>query len=416
LLLRCQFPLTREQKPTQSQDRGLPVAPAVSEEPIPDLGVSPAELDRRIRANTYEWLPRQFDEEVGAFHGFYSASQRRFDAPQTANLIAPWQLLAAFDRYRDERLLDMARRAADWFYDQFVVTHPMSIVPGGVRDTLRPEELWTKYTAEFVILNVALQRRTDQEMYLYRARQSGAFLIEAGRHGFAPRYNRQTRAWEQEGWHSFGRIIEAFAELERATQEPVWHDYMLHWAEHALSLQAEDGSFYLINGEYFNTDLVADELRALIFLAQQTGRPAFLDAARRYADWLLPRQRTDGSWPLTVNRDGNIVSSMVGPGDLPNIAAVLHDLSYVTDELKYRKAAMLAFRYGLGNQALPDSPHPYLDDPRVRWGFWSWDPYYDYTLSADQSTHHVRGLMFLLDMERHPPVLEAPPGHQQTGT
>ncbi len=391
------------------QDKGLPAWPAVSEEPIPDLGVSPAELDRRMRANAYQWLPRQFDEEVGAFRGFYSARLRRFDAPQTVNLIAPWQLMAAFDRYQDEALLTMAQRAADWLYGHFVVTHPMSVALGGVRDTFRPKELWSKYTAEFAILNVGLYRRTRREEYLQRARQSGAFLIEAARHGFAPRYNRQVEAWEDRGWHCFGRAIEALAELEQATGEGVWQEYSDWWAERALSLQPEDGSFYLVNLEYYNSDLVADELRGLVFLARRTGRQVFMDSAQRFARWLLDQQRNDGAWPLTINRDGNVLSATVGPGDLPNIAVILLDLAHLTGQAMYRRAAMLAFRRGLGAQAIPGSIHPYQDDPRVQWGFWSWDPYYDYTLSADQSTHHVRGLMFLLDMEPHPPA-KAPTG------
>jgi hypothetical protein len=58
---------------------------------------------------------------------------------------------------------------------------------------------------------------------------------------------------------------------------------------------------------------------------------------------------------------------------------------------------MLAFRYSLSRQILPGSDAPYAQDPNLRWGYWSWDPYYDYTVSADQATHHARGLMFLLD-------------------
>ena len=61
------------------------------------------------------------------------------------NLIAPWQLLAAYDRYHDARLLDMARRAAEWFYRRHVVDHPMSVVAGGVRDGVATDHLWTKF-------------------------------------------------------------------------------------------------------------------------------------------------------------------------------------------------------------------------------------------------------------------------------
>jgi hypothetical protein len=102
---------------------------------------------------------------------------------------------------------------------------------------------------------------------------------------------------------------------------------------------------------------------------------------------------------MTIDRDGNVVVPTVGPGDVPNIGIALLRLYLVSGEERYLKATRLAFRYTLHIQARPRSEHPFLDDPRVRWGFWSWDPYYDYTLSADQSTHHVRGLMFLLDAE-----------------
>lgn len=377
-------------------DWGLAVAGSISEFSISELAVSSSELDRRIYANTYEWLPQQFNEEAGAFYGFYSAPRQQPQAPQTVNLIAPWQLLAAYDRYQDEKLLVMARRAADWVYTHLVVTHPMSVVIGGVRAGVCSQELWTKFTAEFIILNAGLYRRTGELQYLERARQSAGFLIQSARHNFAPRYNEQQSTWQQQGWNSFGRIVEAFLELEQITGERDWQEQALNWGRLGLTLQAADGSFYLIDDDYFNTDLAADELRGLIFLYEQIGQEVFLQAARRFADWLLTRQRADGAWPLTIDRDGHVVVSTVGPGDVSNIAIALLRLHFATGEARFWEAAMRAFGYALRTQAIPESEHPYLDDPRVRWGFWSWDPYYDYTLSADQSTHHVRGMMFLL--------------------
>ncbi len=381
------------------QDWGWPVFRGASEAPIAGVGVSVAELEQRLRANTYEWLLGQFDEQQGAFHGFYRALQRQLEPPQTVNLIAPWQLLAAYDRYGDKLLLATACRAADWCYRHFVVSHPMSVVGGGVREGATSDELWTKFAAEFVILCVGLHRRTADEAYLQRARQSAGFLVQSARHGCAPRYDLRASAWRALGWQSFGRAIEAFLELERATVEPLWHEHALRWGELGLSLQAADGGYYLIDGEYFNTDIAADELRALAFLYERTGRQAYLDAAQRFAGWLLDRQREDGAWPLTIDRDGNVVVPTVGPGDVPNIAIALLRLHAITGEARYRAGALAAFRYSLGIQATPGSAHPYLDDPHVRWGFWSWDPYYDHTLSADQSTHHARGMMFLIDAQ-----------------
>lgn len=218
------------------QDWGLPVAGATSETPLEGLGVSPAELERRIRGCTYDWLPRHFDDEAGAFYGFYRAPERQFEPPQTVNLIAPWQLLAAYDRYQDAALLEMARRAADWFHRHFVVTHPMSVVIGGVRERLPDGELWTKFAAEVVLLNLGLLRRTGDAAHLDRARQSAGFLVQSGRHGFAPRYNEAQSAWLALGWQSFGRVVEAFLALAEATGEDVWRARALAWGEYGLAL------------------------------------------------------------------------------------------------------------------------------------------------------------------------------------
>lgn len=100
---------------------------------------------------------------------------------------------------------------------------------------------------------------------------------------------------------------------------------------------------------------------------------------------------------LSVDRYGITVNDYVGPGDVPNIAIALLMAHQETGQVRYFNAAVRALQYSLTKQATPDSGAPYLDDPNVLWGFWSWDPYYDYTLSADQSTHHVRGYWFFLD-------------------
>jgi uncharacterized protein YyaL (SSP411 family) len=236
-----------------------------------------------------------------------------------------------------------------------------------------------------------------KEEYLARARQSAGFLIQAQRHDFAPRFEHKTGRWQALGWQSFGRVIEAFLELAAVTGEERWWQHARAWGELGLRLQAQDGGYYLIDGDYFNTDIAADELRALTFLYERGEGSAYLEAAERFARWLLSWQREDGAWPLTIDRDGNVVVPTVGPGDVPNIAIALLRLHNVSGRPAYLAGARRAFRYCLTVQVLPDSDAPYADDPNVQWGFWSWDPYYDFTLSGDQATHHVRGFMFLLD-------------------
>ncbi|MCC6804281.1 MAG: AGE family epimerase/isomerase [Anaerolineae bacterium] len=379
------------------QDWGLPVAETVESLPIPGLGITGQELEQRIHACTYQWAQHHFDDAAGAFYGFYSAPEKRFEPPQTVNLIAPWQFLASYDHYGDEKLLHQAERATDWFYRHFVVTHPMSVVIGGVRESLPEGELWTKFAAEFVLLNAGLYTRTGKSQYLDRARQSAMFLIQSTRHDFAPKYDTRLSAWREMGWQSFGRVVEAFLILEAVTGESSWRELAVRWGDYGLSLLAGDGGLYLIDDDYFNTDIAADELRAFVFLHELTGQAKYLTAAERFAGWLLARQNEDGGWALTIDRDGNVVVPTVGPGDVPNIAIALLRLYDVNRHTPYMDSAMRALRYSLSIQVVPGGDQPYSDDPNVQWGFWSWMPHYDYTVSGDQATHHVRGFLFAAD-------------------
>jgi hypothetical protein len=290
-----------------------------------------------------------------------------------------------------------ARQACEWFHEQLVETHPMSFVLGGVRDTLRPVQLWTKYTADYVVLNLALYDRTGNHVYLYRAVQSGKFLLQSQNHNFAPKYDHHIEEWMTRGWQSFGRVVVAMLALHDITEDEDWMDWAVTWGEYGAKLQAPDGCFYLINDNYYNSDVAADEMRALVRMYRRTERRIFLDAALRFADWHVDHQRPNGSWWLSVDRYGTTVGNMVGPGDVANIAISLMMMHRTTEEIKYLASAVRALRYSLGIQATPDSGAPYLDDPNVLWGFWSWDPYCDCTLSSDQSTHHVRGYLFFLD-------------------
>jgi hypothetical protein len=340
---------------------------------------------------------RNWREEEGAFTGHYRAVEQTFEPPQLTNLIAPWQLMAAYDRYGDSELLHKAKRAADWIHTHQAETHPMSLVVGGVRDAWRPEEVWTKFAAEFLILNLGLYKRLHDEVYMRRAIQSVRFLVQAELHDHATKYDHQQQRWIGRGWQSFGRIIEAYLCLHELTEDNRWLGRALAWGEWSLTLQAPDNAFYLINGEYYNSDLAADELRALTFLYEQTRLPQFLLAAQRFADWHLRSQRPEGAWLLTIDRFQHPVSEYVGPGDVPNIAIALLRLHRVTDDPRYAASALKAMRYVLSRQVTPDSGHPYADDENVLWGLWSWDPYYDYTLSGDQNTHLTRGIWFSLD-------------------
>ncbi|MBI4721121.1 MAG: hypothetical protein HY770_07885, partial [Chitinivibrionia bacterium] len=193
--------------PISPQGWGLEFAGVRDSPLLAKLGLAKEDLENRARNNTYYWLCRQFNNDVGAFHGFYDARSRNLTPPQNVNLIAPFQCLAAFDRYQDEMLLDMGRRAADWLDANLAETHPMSLVLGGILDNIKRDQLWTKYTADYVVLNLGLWERLQKEVYLHRAEQSSRFLLQSQNHNFAPKYDHWREEWFQRGWQSFGRVV-----------------------------------------------------------------------------------------------------------------------------------------------------------------------------------------------------------------
>jgi hypothetical protein len=374
---------------------------SANREPLPfldKLGLDPAKLEWRAHECTYQWLLGQFDEAVGAFHGYFCALDNSFAPPQNVNLIAPFQLLAAFDRYGDAHLLERATRATDWLEANLVESHPMSLVCGGVRDNLKPAELWVKYTADYVMLNLGVWRRSQEPRFRRRALQSARFLIQAQHHGFATQNDEYWGRWETDGWQSFGRVVEAFLDLHEATGDGEYLGNAVAWGEHGLSLLQPDGCLYLVHeGEYYNSDLAADEIRALAYLSGVTGRTEFLYGSRAFADWHVRTQRPDGAWILNVDRHGHVVSDYVGPGDPPNIGIGLLLMHKLTGEVGYLVSALKGLHYALTRQVVPGSSHLYADNSRTHWGLWSWDPHYDYTMSGDQATHLVRGIWFTLD-------------------
>jgi len=377
---------------------GLEPAGDRDTDPLVAMGLAKQNLEARARNNTYHWLIGQFDEDTGAFYGYYDARSRTFAQPQNVNLIAPFQCLAAFDRYNDEQFLVMARRAADWLNAHMVETHPMSLVLGGVLDNIKAQQLWTKYTADYVILNLGLWERLKKQEYLDRAVQSSRFLLQAQNHNFAPKYDQWHESWLPKGWQSFGRVIVALIALQEFTKENIWLERATAWAEQGLRLQADNGCFCLINDTYYSSDIAADEIRGLIRVTARTEDERFLEAALRFADWHLDRQEPDGSWPLSEDRWGVPVTGYKGPGDMPNIAIALLLVHKATGQPKYVAGAVRALRYSLTQQQVPGGRDlHYGEDTATHWGFWSWDPPYDYTMSADQSTHHVRGYWFFLD-------------------
>lgn len=96
---------------------------------------------------------------------------------------------------------------------------------------------------------------------------------------------------------------------------------------------------------------------------------------------MLKQQRSDGAWPIGIDNDGEVCAPNVGPGDMPNIGISLIRLNHHTQDEKYLQAAVKTLQYSIAMQAAEGGRYPL----------------HDYSLSGDQSVHHVRGMLFIGD-------------------
>jgi len=382
-----------------SADWQLDDGPITSGETVVErLGLDYDTLRERCRQAVYSFVNRTFDPQVGAVHHYYEAPTGRYDAFDTGNFLIAMNFLTMYDRYGDVEMLDRAESCYRWAYRNCTEIHPMFSWQGGVRDGFAPHELYVKYTADAFVTALALHARRPHDDFLFHMTQYHSFLKRARQAGFAFTFDTRTYDWKSHGfsWCGFGGPILAYLQAHELLGDSRYLDEAVLWGEYGLSRQAPNGAFYLLDGQFWNSDLTALELRALAMLFTVAGDARHLAAARRYADWLLGVQRPDGAWPIGIDDDGEVCAPNVGPGDMPNIALSLLLLHRLTGDPTYLDGAVAAVRYAIGQQvATPDDE--YYDDLNARWGFWSWDPRFDYTLSGDQVVHHVRGIVAVAD-------------------
>lgn len=361
------------------------------------LGVSYSELEVRCRKAVEEFIVGTYDADVGAVHHYYSASEKRMDEFDSGNFLIAMSFITMYDRYGDEEMLTRAENCYQWAYKNCTETHPMFSWQGGVRDGFNPKELYVKYTADALTTLLALYARRPKEIYKLHIAQYHSFLKRARQAGFMFTYDRANYQWRNFGfsWNGFGGPVLAYLQAHELFGEARYLEEAKLWGENALGLQSDDGCFYLLDREFWNSDLTPLEMRALVHLFEVTSDSRYLEAAKRFADWVLKNQRHDGAWPIGIDQEGEVCAPNVGPGDMPNIAMSLIKLHMVDAQPKYLESAILAIRYAISQQVLPGCP--YWEDSRARWGFWSWDPGYDFSLSGDQVVHHVRGIMLVAD-------------------
>ncbi len=362
------------------------------------FGSSYSELIDRVAMAVYGFVNGLFNEKLGGLHHYYRADKKFLSEMDSGNFLMALNFLVMYDLFQDEQMLKRGEACFAYAMDNYCENRPMAFWQGGVRDGYRPQELWVKYTGDAFLTALALWKRTKQTKYWGEIRKFHNFLKRAREAGFQYTFGTETYAWRNTGnvWRSFGFPVTAYLELHEQTGNDSYVDEAVRWGDHGVSLQSDNGAFYLLDGEFWNSDLTAPELRGLVFLWEVTGDHRYLDAAKRFADWLIAYQRDDGAWPLGIDRTGEVCVETIGPGDMPNIAISLIRLHAATKNEKYLEAAIAAVHYGLSMQAHENGKYPlFLDDSHVRGGFWSWEPLHDYSLSGDQSIHHIRGILFL---------------------
>ena len=362
------------------------------------LGYPLEVLEERVKNCVYCFIENLYDHKEQGLRHYYRADEKYQSELDSGNYLMAINYLTMYDMTGDEVMLERAANCFKWAYDHATETHPMFTWQGGVRDGFKNNELWVKYTGDAFLTCVALYRRTKEEDYLFYIKQFHNFFKQAKKAGFCYKYDTNTYKWTNYGfvWRSFGFPVVSYIELYEATNDDYYLKEAIAWGEHGLTLQSDNGCFYLLDGEFWNSDLTAPEIRGLVFLYELTGEKKFLKAARGFCDWLIQQQGDEGSWPIGIDSDNEVCAPNIGPGDMPNIAMGFMRVHMQTQEEKYLNAAIKAIHYSLDLQALEGGKYPlYLEDPNVKWGFWSWDPLHDITLSGDQSVHHIRGILFM---------------------
>ncbi|MFV0395735.1 MAG: hypothetical protein ACK5LC_15330 [Coprobacillaceae bacterium] len=363
------------------------------------LGEDFESLSSRLKNCVYLFLDGLYDEEEKALHHYYRAHDQYTSEIDSGNFLMAINYLTMYDIDTNPENLKRAENCFKWAYENCTEIHPMFTWQGGVQDGFKNNELYVKYTGDAFWVANALYKRTGNEEYLFYIKQFHNFFKQARKNNFAYKFDKDSYQWTKTGfvWQSFGFPVTCYLELYEITKEKKYMEEAFTWLDEGLTYQKVDGGFYLIDGEFWNSDLTAPELRALVYGYTLTKDEKYLTAAKSFGDWLEKHQNSDGSWPIGIDLDGEVCAPNVGPGDMPNIAISLLLLHEATKEEKYLNTALKAFGYSLDLQAVEGAKYPnFLDDPKVKYGFWSWDPLLDNSLSGDQSVHHVRGIIYAM--------------------
>jgi len=416
-----------------------------------------------------EWMQTSYDPLENTFRGHLDIDKERFHQPNLVNLLAYNPMMEAClyrDNFKkwgtsfeipDTRIIQMYKDAAEWLIKNRMYTNPTLDFSGIKED--KPHDgktqVWTKYTATFVILLCRLsdimqaQGKTEEaEKYKEIAQKCGKFLEQAFKHDCAMVFyslDREDDAgeWSSHGWNTFARNASALFTLGKPEEAKKWLGY-------GLAQQAEDNCFYLrrirvddVILQTYDSDIAGTVLRGLIDAYSETPDSKYLLSAQAFADWHLRIMNPNGSIYLRYvkgypdwNFDGifcdqevslaqsykenvapgspDLRKRLIGPGDVSNIGDQMLRLYQLTRERRYLEGSLKALCYILTQQVTnPDDTNGIagtdLSSDRMykiaRGGFWSWDSYpdgerMDLSMSCDQAKwHNLFILHWLLALE-----------------
>lgn len=178
-------------------------------------------------------------------------------------------------------------------------------------------------------------------------------------------YNPVTKSYSYIYSEISGYAMTTLAYLYRETKEPRYKENACKIGDWILTVESQNGTiptaFYLSAqsvqkpGEIHSFD-VGMVLDGLVCLYRETQNTAYLDGAKKAADWLISIQRHDGSVSAMIDdatgeiKDHNGTwSTQAGPYHVKNVIGLLN-LFDVTKETRYRDSAIKLCDYALTRQ------------------------------------------------------------------
>jgi hypothetical protein len=310
---------------------------------------APRPLSEHLRA-AIDWIRRAHDAAGGggvarSYCVAWNPSFRKrgwLNAyPETTGYIIP----TLFDYARDTGDADARRRAlgmAEW---EIEVQMPDGAVQGGMIGMPASPAVFN--TGQVIFGWVRAAQETGEQRFLHAAEHAGRFLVEhldddgVWRRGLS-RHARQ-------GPQTYNaRTAWSLLELFEATGERAFRDAGARNIESALGRQLANGWFTgncLDNDEAPLTHTIAYATRGVLEAGALLGEERYLNAARRAADALAARQRSDGSLAGRYDRNWRPAARWSCLTGNAQVSIIWLRLAELLGETRYLQAAQRSLTY-----------------------------------------------------------------------